>query len=307
MRVFAAVVVILLSACVPSGDPAPSPLVSIRAAGPTEKPVATDLPAVDPVVPTLAAFKMQARKACGVAVAQIAAAPVVRDPFLDHAAPEDIQAAEAHYRAVADAWTAMAGTLWEFGLPDHPKAEALITQLDTVAQYAIQAADLLAEGDLDTAQVSIGWTAQEMRRAERIAAALGVGPLGQCGIRPKRLDGAVRVQVLATEFAFTVAPLGAGPTRFVIRNQGKEAHHLYVVRLRKAGTLAQALAADRESGRPARFLADAGAVSETVRPGGRTTLDIDLRGGPTGLLCYLPSPDATPHAYKGMALEVVVG
>ena len=306
MRAFAAALAVVLSACVPSGDPSPAPSSAIRAAPPSNRPVATDLPAVDPVVPTLAAFRVQARKACGLAVAQIAAAPVLRDPFLDDAPLGDIQAAEAHYRVVADAWTAMAGALWEFGLPDHPKAEGLITQLDTVAQYAIQAADLLAEGEVDTAQVSIGWTAQEMRRAERIAAALGVGPLGECGIRSKRLSGAVRVPVHATDFAFTVAPLKAGPTRFVIRNQGKEAHHLYVVRLRNAGTLAEALAADRESGSPGRFLADAGVVSSTVSPGGRTTLDVDLRRGPTGLLCYLPSPDATPHAYKGMAVEVVV-
>ena len=306
MRALAAALAIVLSACVPGGDPDPASTPSSAAVAPSKAPVATDLPAVDPVVPTLAAFQAQARKACGVAVAQIAAAPVLRDPFAEGASDADIQAAEAHYRIVASAWTAMAGTLWEFGLPKNRKAQKLITQLDTVAQYAVQAADLIAERDLDTAQVSIGWTAQEMRRAERLAAALGVGPLADCGVRRQRLDGARVVKVEATDFAFSVPPLKAGPTRFVLRNRGGEAHHLYVVRLRRAGTLAEALAADRETGRPGRFLTNEGVVSPTAGPGGRVTLDLHLRRGPTALLCYLPSPDATPHAYKGMALELVI-
>jgi hypothetical protein len=145
-----------------------------------------------------------------------------------------------------------------------------------------------------------------MRQANRLAAQLGLGPLDDCGASRTRLAGATTVTVVATDFAFAVAPLRHGPTHFVVRNRGQQPHQLFVVGLRAAGTLDEALAADRENGDPGPFLADAGAVSHVVPPGGRTWLDVDLARGPTALLCFLPLPDATPHAYKGMAVEIDV-
>jgi hypothetical protein len=79
-----------------------------------------------------------------------------------------------------------------------------------------------------------------------------------------------------------------------------------VVRLRQPGTLDDALRADREGQLPGSFLADGGTVSPVVRPGERTSVDVKLRAGSYGLLCFVASPDGTPHAFKGMAVEISV-
>lgn len=303
MRRLAALLIIVVGACVPgTGEDAAAPDVTSDASE------GERLPAVDPPPPSLAAFANEAVASCLQATGAIEGAPLRRDPLGSTARPRDVRAAVAHYATVSRAWTAAAGRLWEHGLPEHPSGQTFVSALDTYAAWAQRVAEQLASGDTALAQEALGVADDARRQADTAAEVLGLGSLDACG-RPSA-GGPVdqRVIVRARDFAFDVAPVVArGPTRFVLHNRGQEDHHLYVVRLRDPGTLTAALAADRRGDPPGRFLAGEGVESPTARPGDRARVDVRLRRGTYALLCFVASPDGTPHAYKGMATEITIG
>src|SRR5262245_36691218 len=61
-------------------------------------------------------------------------------------------------------------------------------------------------------------------------------------------DGAARVDVTATDYAFDVPAVEAGRTSFVLTNQGHEAHFLYIVKLADGVTLDEAMQASDPTG-----------------------------------------------------------
>lgn len=298
------VVLFVLCACTtPNPPPEPVPGAS---AEPTAAAAPTQLPAAEPEVPTLAEFRREAARACALASAAIAAAEVPKDPFREDARRRDVRAAIHHYRTAAEEWTAAASELFDFGLPNKRVGERFITSLDTVAQYSHQAAQLLEDRDYATAELAIGAVDTATVETNKVAARLGIGRIEDCARAPGRLPGAQRVRVTATDFSFSFNPPASGPTRFVLRNRGEEPHQLFVVQLREAGTLDDAVRADRFDRRPGQFLRGEGATSPVVSPGKTATLDVRLPSGAYGLLCFVASEDGTPHAYKGMATEFQV-
>jgi hypothetical protein len=117
-------------------------------------------------------------------------------------------------------------------------------------------------------------------------------------------DGATRVDVVATDYAFSGAPsLSAGRTSFVLTNEGEEAHFLLLTKLKEGTTLDEALQMEDPSGviegEWETGLAAAGGEDEEV-------VTIDLEAGTYGMLCFVPGPDGTPHAFMGMAQELTV-
>ena len=297
--------VLLISACTSTAPPTASP--TLPAPGMPSAPASPEsLAAAEPPPPTLREFRRQADLACEAAAATIAKAPLRRDPLAAQARPRDVRAAVGYFRAASAAWTTAAGQLWEFGLPERRAGEKLITSLDTVGQYSKQAADFLQQGDLASAQAAVGAVDTALRDANRIALALGLTRLEDCGKPLLIVRNPTKHVVTATDFAFAVGAVTPGATRFVVSNDGREDHQLFVVRLRAAGTLTEAVREDRAGGRPSAYLAGEGAVSPVVRPGQRSRLDVKLRPGPYGLVCFVASPDGTPHAYKGMATEIFV-
>ena len=300
MRWLLILMVAVLVAC----EPAPAPQTG---ASPTAPAAAgqPQLPAAEPTEPSLEAFRQRAVQVCAQAREAIAAVPLRGDPLRPDAGPGDVSAAVAHYSAVANAWSRGANELYEFGLPADPIGGSFVTALDVLALRADEAAAALEAGEAPVAQGSVAVTEDARRTADQIGRDLGIGPLDDCGSRSRRA-GARRVDVTAEDFVFSVGPLQRGRTRFVLRNEGQEEHHLFVVRLRRPGTLLDAVRADRAGKPPGAFLSDDGSVTATISPGGRSTVDVRLRRGAYGLLCFVASPDGTPHAYKGMAAEVVV-
>jgi hypothetical protein len=281
-------------------------------AQPTVEPAAqgapSELPAADPVPPSVAVFAAEATGACATARAVLDARPLRGDPLTSYATRRDVRAAVRHYSAAARAWSDAAGSLFEFGTPEDPRGQRFIAALDVLAMRSRQVAEALAARDADTAQSMLGAKEQALFEADAAGRELGLGPLSRCGEASPRAAGRRRVLVNGVDFAFRVATptLGAGATRFVLRNRGEEEHQLYVVPLRQPGTLTAAVAADRRGEPLGLFLADRGAATAVAQPGERATLDMELEPGPYGFVCFVASPDGTPHAYKGMTLEVAV-
>ena len=282
----------------PATAPAPAPSAGATAPG--------NLAAAEPAPPSLAAFRREAERACATAVAKIDAAPLRGDPLSGDPPADAVAAAVEHYRQAAAAWSAAAGQLWEFGLPRRKAGQNLITALDTVGQYSKQTADYLQAGSTPEAQAVLGAVDVAKRQADRIAASIGIGPLEDCGSKPRVLANARREPVTAADFTFGVGAVRPGRTRFVVRNDGDELHQLFVVRLREQGTTGAAVREDRDGGNPGRYLANKGAATPVIVPGEQGSVDVKLRTGPYALLCFVASKDGTPHAYKGMATEIFV-
>ena len=304
----AVLMALALLGCTPPADPpAPSEAAKpVEAAAPSEA-AARRLPAADESgPPSLKEFARQAQIACADAQQAIAAVELQGDPFVEGASPVAVGAAVARFRAAESAWSGAAEHLWQFGLPRRKLGEQLMNAFDVIAQYSHQAAGLLEEGDTDRAQLVLDALETSTFKADRLASALGAPSLFTCAAGTPELAGARKVDVVATEFAFTAGPLRPGPTHFVVRNRGAERHQLSIVRLRRAGTLDDAVATDEATQDPSGFVRGAPVSSPIVRRGRRTTLDVNLERGTYGLVCFLASPDATPHAYKGMVLEITV-
>jgi hypothetical protein len=115
-------------------------------------------------------------------------------------------------------------------------------------------------------------------------------------------DGAARVDVVASDYAFEVPPVEAGRTSFVLTNQGHEAHFLLIVKLAEGVTLEQAMASEDDSMIEGMWETGLAAPDGTDEE----AITFDVEPGNYGALCFVPAPDGTPHAFMGMQSEFTV-
>lgn len=109
------------------------------------------------------------------------------------------------------------------------------------------------------------------------------------------------VTVHAKEFAFTAPKtVKAGVTTFRLVNDGKEMHHLTIVKLGDNKTMADFVAAMKNPGPPPSWTTFEGGPNAAL-PGGAAEATLSLEPGNYVMLCVIPSPGETkPHMAKGM-------
>lgn len=115
---------------------------------------------------------------------------------------------------------------------------------------------------------------------------------------------AQRIDVTALDYDFEFDTPEAGPVSFVMTNEGEEPHFMFIGKLLGDATLDEALQSEDpvEEG-----LAEDIGESEVASPGGEAVLTVeDLEPGNYAMLCFIPTPDGTPHALEGMAVEFTV-
>jgi hypothetical protein len=115
------------------------------------------------------------------------------------------------------------------------------------------------------------------------------------------------VTYIARDYGFEgPAQIPAGPTLFRLDNQGKELHHLVIVRLEQGRTYDSLMAALRKPGPPPAWVHLAGGPNATD-PGANSNATENLTEGHYAIICVIPSADGVPHVAKGMTapLEVV--
>jgi hypothetical protein len=112
---------------------------------------------------------------------------------------------------------------------------------------------------------------------------------------------AAQVAVTASEydFEFASAP-AAGRTSFVMTNEGEERHVMVLLHLSEGTTIDDALESEGEEGVEEEF------ESDTAAPGEEAVLTADLVAGNWAMICFLPTPDGTPHFMEGMVEEFTV-
>lgn len=118
--------------------------------------------------------------------------------------------------------------------------------------------------------------------------------------------GAQALRIVANEYAFQ-APASARPglNRVVLVNQGKELHHIVILRLPdsldSSGAF-RALMQHRSLGGDAHSVGGPGAIF----PGDSSVAWISLETGRYIFLCFIPAQDKAPHVMKGMLAQLEV-
>ncbi len=141
------------------------------------------------------------------------------------------------------------------------------------------------------------------------AVALAGGALG-CNRKPATPPAppvANVVAITANDFSFTAPDtIPAGLTTVKLQNAGKEAHQVVFLRIDSGKTMADiaSVMKDPNAKIPAWMSFPVGA--NTVEPGDSSNATAALTPGMYVLICFVGSPDGTPHASKGMVKPVVV-
>lgn len=106
---------------------------------------------------------------------------------------------------------------------------------------------------------------------------------------------AARIDVTATDHAFEFGSTpAAGPTSFVMKNEGQERHVMLLFRLSEGFTVDEVLESDGDDGFEEEF------ESDTAAAGEESVLTVDLVAGEYGMICYIPDADGKPHFMLGM-------
>ena len=114
-------------------------------------------------------------------------------------------------------------------------------------------------------------------------------------------ESATQVAVTATEYAFEIDPApAAGRTQFTMTNAGEERHVMYLFKLAEGSTVVDVLASEGEEGYEEDFESDSAAAGEEA------ILTADLTPGDWAMICYIPTPDGTPHFAQGMQTEFTI-
>jgi hypothetical protein len=109
------------------------------------------------------------------------------------------------------------------------------------------------------------------------------------------------VTITATDFKFDApAQIPAGATTFHLANRGKEFHQVQLIKLEDGKSVADLGAAMKNPGPPPTWMKWVGGPNG-VAPGGDANATAVLAPGQYAYVCFIPSPDGTMHAAKGMA------
>ena len=112
--------------------------------------------------------------------------------------------------------------------------------------------------------------------------------------------------VTATDYAFDApASIPAGYTTIRMVSNGKEVHQAALVRLEQGKSFADFQAALKQAGPPPAWAVDVGGPNPPM-PNGTSEVTEDLAPGTYAIVCFVPSPDGTPHFAKGMVRELTV-
>jgi uncharacterized cupredoxin-like copper-binding protein len=112
------------------------------------------------------------------------------------------------------------------------------------------------------------------------------------------------VTVHAKDFSFAAPKtVKSGINTFRLVNDGKEMHHLQLIKLDKGKTMADLAAALKKPGPPPAWMQEVGGPNPAV-PGATVEATLALEPGSYVMVCFVPSPGGTtPHVMKGMMAE----
>lgn len=185
-------------------------------------------------------------------------------------------------------------------------SEEVLAALSDVVTAFRGAAEEIEGGNEDVESVG-GEAFGSLGPAEAAAGEHWKLALESCGEEEVVADpDAAQVAVVATDYAFEIPDVGAGPTAFTMTNEGEEPHFMVIVKMKDGATVAEALAAEQAGEDPEAFVEEEVGDSITAPPGMTAVINADLTPGTYGMLCFVSTADGTPHVALGMAQEFTV-
>jgi uncharacterized cupredoxin-like copper-binding protein len=114
------------------------------------------------------------------------------------------------------------------------------------------------------------------------------------------------VTIIATDYGFQLPAVAvkAGLTRMTLDNQGKELHHIQLIRLTDGKTPADFAQLPPEGPPPAWAVPSGG--PNAALPGATSSATLFLEPGTYLVACFIPSADGVPHIAKGMVMAMEV-
>lgn len=185
--------------------------------------------------------------------------------------------------------------------------DEIIEAVNTAAEALIPAADDQVASFIAFADDDVTAAIEEVDAFETERCGIDHGDDGAPQGDAAAEDGNTVVDVVASEYTFEVGDVAAGPTAFRLTNEGQEAHFFFVTKIVEGHTLQEFLdyqGDPTESG----LVEEPFAETSLAAPGGEDEefLNVDLVPGDYALICFLPGPDGTPHAFSGMAVTLSV-
>jgi hypothetical protein len=116
-----------------------------------------------------------------------------------------------------------------------------------------------------------------------------------------------QMTVVATDYKFDAPDqVPAGLMTIHLVDNGQELHHVAFVKLGDGKTVADIEQAMKTQGPMPSWAVDYGGVNPPHPGGGMATTTEQLEPGNYALICFVPSPDGTPHFAKGMVRPLTV-
>lgn len=262
----------------------------------------------------LAATTIVAATACG---SDDASTPAAATPSTTAAAPAAPATAAASATSAGDDMAAYCAVATELDASDtFPPAGDLMSRYVQVAPAELSTQMVLVTDRLipvseDPTAFFVAFADDEVEAA---LAQVDAFEAEHCGLPADTPPGdgttteveasATRIDVVATDYAFDVPhTASAGRTSFVLSNHGKEAHFVEISKLKPGVTLDEAMSAEDPS-----TVTEGGWGTGIAAPGGEDeeVVTFDLEPGTYALMCFIPGPGGTPHAFMGMQAEIVV-
>lgn len=97
----------------------------------------------------------------------------------------------------------------------------------------------------------------------------------------------------------------AGATTFRLKTNGKEMHHVQLLKLAEGKTMADMMK-ESAGGEPPRWAIPVGGPNAPIPGVSSAETSVDLEPGNYALICMIPSPDGRPHVAQGMSRPLVV-
>lgn len=199
---------------------------------------------------------------------------------------------------------------------EFPSPEQIQATVDSAPEEIAEEADIVgetligSEGDfgaaLADAEFREAFNALEVYESENCGPSQAEVELLEAEGEESAADGAEVVPVTAVDYAFeTEDSFTAGSYAFEVTNGGEAGHEAFMARLADGTTLQEVL--DHE-GDPF----EAGLVTEDLggvfipAPGDSRFINAELEAGTYAIVCFIPGPEGTPHAFLGMARELTV-
>ena len=115
------------------------------------------------------------------------------------------------------------------------------------------------------------------------------------------------VTVTTVDYAFQAPDtIAAGRTTLRLVNNGKDFHHIWLIKLEGGHTLPELIEATKTQGPLPKWAVDIGGPNSPM-PGGENSATLDLAPGSYVMVCVIPAmTDGQPHFMKGMIKEISV-